>query len=80
MQKNETEHLRSQVEDLKAEVLRLQRENQTLPSPISQTAAQSALPQSELKFRLAFHTSPDAINLNRLSDGMYVDVNEGFTH
>jgi PAS domain S-box-containing protein len=41
--------------------------------------SEEALRQSEEKFRLAFQTSPDAINLNRLSDGMYVDINEGFT-
>jgi PAS domain S-box-containing protein len=38
-----------------------------------------ALRQSEEKFRLAFHTSPDSINFNRLSDGVYIDINEGFT-
>ncbi len=42
--------------------------------------AEEALRQSEEKFRLAFQTSPDSINLNRLSDGTYIDVNEGFTH
>ncbi|MCU0561300.1 MAG: PAS domain S-box protein [Desulfobacterales bacterium] len=41
--------------------------------------AQETLAESELKFRMAFQTSPDAINLNRLSDGMYIDINEGFT-
>ena len=35
--------------------------------------------QSEERFRLAFYTSPDAINLNRASDGLYIDINEGFT-
>jgi PAS domain S-box-containing protein len=35
--------------------------------------------QSEEKFRLAFQTSPDSINFNRLSDGKYIDINEGFT-
>ena len=30
-------------------------------------------------FRLTFRTSPDSINLNRASDGMYIDINEGFT-
>jgi PAS domain S-box-containing protein len=30
-------------------------------------------------FRTAFQTSPDSINLNRLDDGVYVDVNEGFS-
>jgi len=41
--------------------------------------AEEALRQSDEKFRLAFHTSPDSININRLSDGMYIDINEGFT-
>jgi PAS domain S-box-containing protein len=41
--------------------------------------ADEALRESEERFRLAFHTSPDAINLNRVSDGMYIDINEGFT-
>jgi PAS domain S-box-containing protein len=31
------------------------------------------------KYRLAYMNSPDAININRLSDGMYVSVNDGFT-
>jgi PAS domain S-box-containing protein len=34
--------------------------------------------KSEERFRLAFATSPDAININRMSDGLYEDVNEGF--
>ena len=33
---------------------------------------------SEEKFRKAFITSPDAVNINRLEDGMYVLINEGF--
>ena len=35
--------------------------------------------KNEEKFRLAFRTSPDAINLNTLGDGVYIDINEGFT-
>ncbi len=35
--------------------------------------------ESEERFRLAFNTSPDSININRLEDGLYVDINEGFT-
>ena len=35
--------------------------------------------EMEERFRLAFQTSPDAININRLSDGLYIDVNDGFT-
>ncbi len=38
-----------------------------------------ALRETEEKLRKAFHTSPDSININRMSDGMYVDINEGFT-
>jgi len=34
---------------------------------------------SEEKFRKAFSTSPDSININRLEDGMYVSINDGFT-
>jgi PAS domain S-box-containing protein len=34
--------------------------------------------ESEEKYRTAFKTSPDAININRL-DGVYIDVNDGFT-
>jgi PAS domain S-box-containing protein len=41
--------------------------------------AEKALQESEEKFRLAFHTSPDSINLNRLEDGVYIDINDGFT-
>jgi len=41
--------------------------------------AEEALQASEERFRLAFLTSPDSININRLEDGLYVDINEGFT-
>jgi PAS domain S-box-containing protein len=41
--------------------------------------AEEALRKSEERFRLAFHTSPDCISLTRASDGMYLDINEGFT-
>jgi two-component system, cell cycle sensor histidine kinase and response regulator CckA len=44
-----------------------------------QKQAQEELLESEERFRLAFLTSPDAININQLNDGMYVDINEGFT-
>lgn len=37
------------------------------------------LTKSDEKFRIAYKTSPDAININRLSDGMYISINEGFT-
>jgi len=41
--------------------------------------SREALRESEKRFRLAYQTSPDSINLNRLDDGIYIDVNEGFT-
>ncbi len=44
---------------------------------LAQTDA--TLRETEERFRVAFHTSPDAININRLVDGVYVDINEGFT-
>ena len=40
--------------------------------------ANQKLSELQDRFRLAFHTNPDAIYINRLSDGRYVDVNEGF--
>jgi PAS domain S-box-containing protein len=42
-------------------------------------AAEKALRESEERFRSAFHTSPDSINLNRVADGLFIDINEGFT-
>lgn len=40
---------------------------------------QHLLKISEDKFSKAFKTSRDSINVNRLSDGQYIDINEGFT-
>jgi len=40
--------------------------------------AQELLKTSEEKFRKAFYTSPDALIINRLDDGMGVSVNKGF--
>ena len=41
--------------------------------------AETRLQRSEEMFRTAFLTSPDAVNINRLSDGQYVAINHGFT-
>jgi len=38
-----------------------------------------ALRESEERYRVAFLTSPDAINIIRLADDVYLEVNEGFT-
>jgi PAS domain S-box-containing protein len=40
--------------------------------------AEDALRESEVRYRTAFLTGPDAININRLPDGLYIDVNERF--
>ena len=37
------------------------------------------LRKSEDKFRKAFYTSADSVNINRLEDGLYVSINPGFT-
>ncbi len=39
---------------------------------------EEALQDSEERYRRVFLTSPDAVNINRMSDGLYLDVNEGF--
>ncbi|MBK7104861.1 MAG: PAS domain S-box protein [Ignavibacteriae bacterium] len=39
---------------------------------------ENELKLSEEKFRKAFITSPDAVNINRLKDGMYLSINDNF--
>ncbi len=41
--------------------------------------AEAQLRDSEERFRKAFVASPDAININRLEDGLFVNINDGFT-
>ena len=41
--------------------------------------AEEALRVSEEKFSKIFYLSPDSITINRLDDGVYLDVNQGFT-
>ena len=67
--------LHRQIENLEAENSRLRQQQESS----RQINPEAALRQSDEKFRLAFHTSPDSINFNRLSDGIYIDINEGFT-
>lgn len=45
-----------------------------------QKKAEETLRQSEEKFSTAFRASPDAVTLTRCSDGVYLEVNEGFSH
>ena len=69
---------------LKFENLKLleevRRANGTLRQEIAERKiTQETLRESEEKFRLAFQTSLDSININRVSDGMFLDTNDGFT-
>ncbi len=57
----------------------LARALQSLENESARKHVEEALRASEEKFRLAFETSPDSINLNRVHDGMYLDSNDGFT-
>lgn len=41
-------------------------------------AKEKSIQESEERFRKAFTTSPDSVNINKLSNGMYVSVNNGF--
>lgn len=41
--------------------------------------AAEALRASEAKFSTAFKTTPDAININRMADGLFIEINDGFT-
>lgn len=42
-------------------------------------AMERALSRSEAKFRLAFEETPDAVSIARLRDGVYLEINQGFT-
>lgn len=58
----------------------LQQINEELAREIAEhKRMEMALRKSEEKFSTAFRVSPDAINITRLNDGMYLEVNEGFT-
>lgn len=75
----------SKVSELIAEIENLKKEQSSMKKLYEDEIAGmqkmiGQIKKSEEKFRIAYATSPDAININRLSDGMYVSVNEGFTN
>lgn len=41
--------------------------------------AEAALRESEERYRTAFKISPDAVNINRLADGVVLEVNDSFS-
>jgi PAS domain S-box-containing protein len=57
----------------------LEAKHQRLTSESDRRRAEERLRLSEEKFSTAFRISPDSININRLDDGIYLEVNEGFT-
>ncbi len=44
-----------------------------------QRRVHQALNESQARYRAAFKSSPDAVNINRLSDGLYLEISDGFT-
>lgn len=68
---------RCDIEELKRRIAELEKTLETHEATAKR--ARQSLEASEERFRLTFHTSPDSINLNRLSDGLYIDINRGFT-
>ncbi len=70
------EELEMRVQKRTAE---LEKSNAELIAEIKQRKwANDALRESEQRFRTVFHTSPDAVNINKLN-GEFVEINEGFT-
>lgn len=68
------------VQELQKEISLLkQRIHELEKSEMQLRLTEEALKKSEELFRKAFHTNQDSININRLSDGLYVSINEGFT-
>jgi len=70
------EELEMRVSERTAE---LAKSNAELVAEIAQRKwANEALRESEQRFRTVFHTTPDAVNINKLN-GEFVEINEGFT-
>lgn len=71
--KNKSDELHAQNEEYLSLNEELNETNRRLSLTINK------LELSENKFRTTFYTSPDSININRISDGFYLEVNQGFT-
>ncbi len=67
-----------QKHELPRVVPAIQRELAEMEVRRQQRQAEEERRVSEEKFYKAFHNSPDSINLNRLSDGVFLAVNAGF--
>ena len=42
--------------------------------------SEEELKESEVRFSQAFHSSPVALSISRISDGIFIDVNQSFLH
>ncbi len=67
-------------DELTLKNIELTRLNNLLTSQNVELAqTQRLLKENEEKFSAAFKISPDSVNINRMSDGLYIDINDGFT-
>jgi len=80
------EHFRLAIEDLREKnekFASLNEEYESLNEELTERneriqSLYTELEESEEKYKLAFRTSPDSINITKI-DGVYVDINDGFT-
>ncbi len=73
-------HLRKGL--LSAEIIQIAGEKFVLLGVLDVTErllSEAALRASEERFSKAFHASPDPMSINRIRDGVYIDVNEAST-
>jgi len=74
------EQLLTEIDQLKAKISEFEKsEIIRLSNEWASKNGEKDLKQSEEKFRKAFSINPDSLNINRLEDGIYVSINEGFT-
>ncbi|MFT3867982.1 MAG: PAS domain S-box protein [Nibricoccus sp.] len=65
---------------VRGDTVRLQEAARNIFQPVDNHGETlQALRESEEKFSRVFHISPDPITITRLADGVYLDVNAGFT-
>lgn len=75
--KRADKEIRRLNEELQHKVVQLQEAQEELVRT-AQKQSEEKLRVSEEKFSKAFRITPDSININRLSDGLFLEVNEGF--
>jgi len=63
--------------DINAVIVSVREITERKKAEVAENILKVALQESEAKYKTAFTTSPDSININKL-DGTYVDINDGF--